>query len=178
LITEEEEPQTKRDWRVAFWVLAVGLLVADQMVKLWARHSFPNEGASLTVIPNVFDLTLMYNRGIAFGMFQGAGVLLAPIAIAIALGAGYYSMKHRKESGWVHTAMALLASGAIGNLIDRIFLGKVTDMFQVRFFEFPIFNLADSCITVAAAILVVRWGLDWIVGEGKSRKPVELPAAE
>ncbi|HEY3783409.1 MAG TPA: signal peptidase II [Fimbriimonadaceae bacterium] len=153
---------TKRlDWRLVFWFLFVVLILADQIIKLWARGHFNGEGQAMTVIPNVFDLTLTYNKGIAFGMFQGFGGLLAPVAVAIAAGAIYYSMKNRKESPWVHTAMALLAAGALGNLYDRVVNGKVTDMFHFRAFEFPVFNLADSCITVAAVILILRWSWEW-----------------
>lgn len=157
------------DWRVVFWILFVSILIADQVIKFWARHAM-NVNQSRTVIRNVFDLTLTYNRGIAFGMFQGGGTLLAPIAIVIGLGGMLYSMKHRSESPWVHVAMALLSAGALGNLFDRMVAGKVTDMFQIRAFEFPIFNLADSCITVAACILILRWGTEWI------REPKGHPA--
>ena len=155
------------DWRIVFWILAITLLIADQLIKAWARHALAND-QSITVIRNVLDLTLTTNKGIAFGMFQGLGLLLAPVAIAIAVGAGMYSMRHREESPWIHVAMALLASGAIGNLYDRVFLRQVTDMFHIRAFEFPIFNLADSCITVAAAILIVRWTIEWITHKGDS----------
>jgi signal peptidase II len=173
-LIEHAEAVPKRqglDWRIVFWVLFVLLIVADQFVKLWSREHFLREGQAMTVIPNVFDLTLTYNKGIAFGMFQGFGGLLAPVAVAIAAGATYYSMKHREESPWVHTAMALLASGALGNLYDRIVNGKVTDMFHFRAFEFPVFNLADSCITVAAVILIIRWSWEWMQ---ESRKKEEV----
>lgn len=165
------------DWRIVFWFLFVFVLVADQIIKYWARHYFPNEQASIAVIPNVFDLTLTYNRGIAFGMFQHYGVLLAPIAIVIGLGSMFYSMRHRSESPWVHVAMALLSGGALGNLFDRVLSGRVTDMFHIRTFDFPIFNLADSCITVAAAILILRWGMEWI-RETREAPKADAPAAE
>jgi len=155
-------PRKGVDWRIVFWLLFGFMLIADQLIKFWARNYFPNEQASKTIIPNVFDLTLTYNRGIAFGMFQHSGVLLAPIAIVIGLGGILYSMKHRSESPWVHVAMALLSGGALGNLLDRVAAGKVTDMFHIRAFEFPVFNLADSCITVAACILILRWGTEWL----------------
>lgn len=150
------------DWRIVFWIIFLVVLVADQLIKYWARHYFPNEQASQAIIPNVLDLTLTYNRGIAFGMFQRSGLLLAPVAIVIGLGGIMYSMKHRSESPWVHLAMALLSGGALGNLFDRMAAGKVTDMFHIRAFEFPIFNLADSCITIAACILILRWGTEWL----------------
>lgn len=139
-----------------FGWLAFGFLALDQASKLFIRSTFA-EHQSETIIPRFLDITLTYNRGIAFGMFQGFGILLAPIAVAIAIGAWLYTKRHPHESKWIHVAMGLLCAGAIGNLIDRVFLGKVTDMIAVRFVDFPVFNIADSCITVAGAILVFKW---------------------
>ena len=107
--------------------------------------------------PGVFEFTLTYNQGIAFGMFQGSGVYLTPIAIGIAIGAGIYSFKHPHEGTWTHVAMGLMASGALGNLYDRLAMGKVTDMFWFRLINFPVFNIADSCITIATLMLMVAW---------------------
>ncbi|HZH98405.1 MAG TPA: signal peptidase II [Fimbriimonadaceae bacterium] len=142
--------------RWLFWIVFIGCLVLDQWVKWYARAHFPERG-SATLIPNVLDFTLTYNKGIAFGLLQGAGVLLAPVAVAIAIGAALYSYRNPDESRLTHLAMALLASGALGNLYDRLVHGKVTDMFWIRMFDFPVFNIADACITVAAAILILKW---------------------
>lgn len=142
----------------------------DQIVKFWIRSNFV-EAQSKTLIPGVIDWTLTYNRGIAFGMFQGAGVLLAPIAVAIALGAIHYSYRNPKEHPSLHFAMAMLAAGAVGNLYDRVVLGKVTDMFALRFIEFPVFNVADVCITVAGAILVVRWTIEAFAPKRATSEP-------
>ena len=137
-------------------------LVVDQVVKAWARGAAENvEGRVIYPLwPGVFELKLLYNRGIAFGMLQGMGVWLAPIAIAITVAAAYHVYKNPRESKVVHFGLALLAAGAIGNVIDRIWLGKVTDMFWFRLIDFPVFNVADSCITIAAGLLVWKWGLD------------------
>lgn len=145
--------------RILFWTLFIGLLVGDQVVKVFMRANFA-EGQSATLIPGVLDLNLQYNMGIAFGKLQGFGVYLAPVAIVIAVGAAMYTHRHPKDSGWSHAAMGMLASGALGNMIDRLFLGRVTDMFETRFMSFPVFNVADACISVAAVILVVKWGLE------------------
>ena len=107
--------------------------------------------------PGIFELTLTYNQGIAFGMFDGHGKFLSPIAIIIAAGATWYSLKHPDESWPSHLAMGLIGAGSIGNLIDRVWLGKVTDMFWFRLINFPVFNVADSCITVAVCILIIIW---------------------
>lgn len=165
-MTETEAYEHRvRATRTLFWLLFLGMILLDQMVKEWVRVSLAVPGKAITVIPNVLDITLTFNKGVAFGMLQGAGLLLAPIAIAIAVGSMYYSAKHPKESLWTHAAMALLGSGALGNLYDRLFHGQVTDMFWVRFVNFPVFNVADSCITVAAAILILKWAKEAVKHE-------------
>ena len=138
-----------------FVALFGGMIVIDQLVKLWARNSFAERQSSEFPWPGVFEFTLTYNKGIAFGMLQGFGIYLAPIAIAIAGGAFWYVTRHKHESVWMHVSLGLIASGAVGNLIDRIWLGKVTDMFSFRLINFPVFNVADSCITVGAILLVL-----------------------
>jgi len=145
--------------RTLFWVLFIAMLALDQAVKFWARDAVDGrEGASIFALwPNVFELTLVYNRGIAFGQLQGYGVLLTPIALLIAGGAIWYSSRHPHASKIYHVVAALFAAGALGNLIDRLFLGKVTDMFDFRLIKFPVFNIADACITISGAIMVLLW---------------------
>jgi signal peptidase II len=142
--------------RLFLWV-AAGALLLDQAVKVWVRTTAQGvEGRSLFVVwNNVFEIKLVFNEGIAFGMFQGAGVWLTPIAAVIAAGAAWYSLRHKHEPRATHVTMALLCAGAVGNLIDRVALGRVTDMFWVRAIDFPVFNVADVCITVAGVMLGV-----------------------
>lgn len=145
--------------RLFAWVFVI-CLVLDQAIKFWARWRFePYEQPGMPW-PGVFEFTLTYNKGIAFGMFQGFGIIFAPIAILITVLCARYCFMHPDESRATHFGLGLLSSGAIGNLIDRVFLGKVTDMFALRIFEFPVFNFADSCITVAAFILGIRFLFD------------------
>lgn len=146
--------------RIFFTVFTLSVIV-DQVVKEIVRQTL-NPHQSVGPWPGVFEITLQTNEGIAFGMFQGVAIFLTPIAIAIAIGSYLYSKNHPKESAWVHTAMALLAGGALGNLIDRVFLGRVTDMFAFRLIHFPVFNIADSCITIAAAILILKWSRELV----------------
>ncbi|MCW5936684.1 MAG: signal peptidase II [Fimbriimonadaceae bacterium] len=142
---------------LVFLTSAIALLIIDQMVKFWARESVNwVEGTSILALwPGVFELKLVFNEGVAFGLFQGAGIYLAPIALLITGAAAYYSFRHATEPMIVHLTAALLASGAVGNLIDRIFMGKVTDLFWIRAINFPVFNVADVCITLAGALLLV-----------------------
>jgi signal peptidase II len=135
------------------------MLLLDQGSKAWVRGEF-SQHQRLTLIPKVFEITLTYNEGIAFGYFRGAGVLFAPIAILIAVGSGWYSLRHRQEKTFSQFALGMLAAGAIGNLIDRVWLGKVTDMFYIVAINFPVFNWADTCITISAILLAFRWIFD------------------
>ena len=150
--------------RVLFWTVFLLMLAVDQGVKAWVRGAFYEHEAPGYPWPGVFEITLTYNKGIAFGMLQGFGVVLAPIAIAMAAVAAIYTYRHPKESLWIHASMALLSAGALGNLYDRLILGKVTDMFWFRAIDFPVFNVADACITVAAVILIFRWLYEAIRG--------------
>lgn len=140
-----------------FSFLVPSLIALDQLVKWWSRVAADGtEGRTfLPLWPGVFELKLVYNKGIAFGMLQGMGVLLAPIALAIAVAATWYVLAHPRESKATAVCMSLLAAGALGNLIDRLVLGKVTDMFWIRAIDFPVFNVADMCITFAGVMLVV-----------------------
>lgn len=131
------------------------MLVLDQAVKAWARGAEGQFGGRPW--PGVFELTLTYNEGIAFGKLQGYGEFLTPVALIIAGFAVRYSWKHPHDGLWNHLTAALLASGAIGNMIDRLWLGKVTDMFWIRAINFPVFNIADVCISIAAGMLIITW---------------------
>ncbi|MEZ0324402.1 MAG: signal peptidase II [Fimbriimonas sp.] len=148
-----------RSW--IFFAVLFGTYALDMLVKAWARGAMP-EGGSLHGLPwpGIFEFKLTYNEGVAFGLFQGSGRFLAPVAIAIAIGAGWYAVKHPKEGTITQVAMGLLASGALGNLYDRMFLGRVTDMFWIRLIDFPVFNIADTCITFATILLIVIWWRD------------------
>ncbi len=135
----------------------VALVALDQGVKAWSRAKADGvEGYVFNALwPGIFELKLAYNRGIAFGMFQGGGVFFAPVALIIAGAAAWYAMKTPTNQKLAHFTLGMLAAGAIGNLIDRIWLGKVTDMFWFRLINFPVFNVADACITVSAVLLAI-----------------------
>ncbi len=143
---------------ILFASFFVVTLILDQVVKAWIRGAIPEHGSlSGRPWPAVFELTLTYNKGIAFGMMTGLGRLLSPIAIIIGGSAIVYSFRHPEESWPSHVCMGLIASGALGNLIDRIWHGQVTDMFWFKAINFPVFNVADACITVAVIMLMIIW---------------------
>lgn len=161
--------------RTLFFSIASVCLLVDQLFKYWARSATGGveQKSFMVVWPEVFELKLVYNDGIAFGMLQGMGVWLTPIAIVIAGGAAWYSLKHQDEPKVTHITMALLASGAVGNLIDRLMFGKVTDMFWVRAINFPVFNFADACITVAGFLLAFSVIAEFVHPPKKEEPEVE-----
>jgi len=160
-VSEEVEVRPTKDYRPLFWWLLVVMLVLDQWLKFWTRTHIPVGSYYHGLpIPGVLELTLTYNQGVAFGKLQGYGLLMAPVALIIGGAAAYYSQTHPRDSRWNHGTAGLLAAGALGNLYDRVLQGKVTDMFEIRLFNFPVFNIADICISAAATMLILSWMRD------------------
>lgn len=94
-----------------------------------------------------------HNRGAAFGLFQGFGEWFALLAIIIALAIIYYYPRVPAEDWALRGAMSLQLGGAVGNLIDRLTIGHVTDFISVG--NFPVFNIADSSITIGVIVLIL-----------------------
>lgn len=144
------------------WILTtLAVPVVDQLAKLVAERWLPLH-ESRPVVPGVLQLTLVHNYGAAFGLFSEADLpfqsqLLAIVGI-IALGAIIvYAWKASSERYLPQIAVAFVIGGALGNLIDRIFRGFVIDFIDVywRIHHWPMFNVADSAISVGVALLIL-----------------------
>ncbi len=146
-----------RRFFVTFAVVA-NLCLADAVSKELAAGLLKGS-AAVSVIPGFFDLAYVENRGCAWGMFQGAVWPLAAFGLAAL---AFLIWKRRAVFGDAWVAPCLLYSGIIGNVIDRIFRGYVVDMFDFHWgaSHFPCFNLADTCICIAAGLLVLESFLD------------------
>ena len=134
--------------------IVIGL---DQLTKSWITSGF-QLGDSIT-ITSFFNLVLAYNTGAAFSFLAGAGGWQRVFFIAIAAVASIvivYLMRKPQNHTLMNAALALILGGAIGNVIDRVRLGHVVDFIQVHGagYYFPAFNVADSAITVGAALLI------------------------
>jgi signal peptidase II len=168
----------QRDRRWIFAVLGIAMLVADLWIKRWCESHMHVGQFIAWPWPGILELRLTFNQGIAFGLAAGKGWLFTPIALGITIGAGWYSWRHPRHSAWFHTSMALLAAGALGNLYDRVMLGYVRDMFATRFIQFPVFNWADACITVATVILILVWSKEAVEARGPKPAPERRPETE
>ena len=110
---------------------------------------------SVPVLPGFFHLTLVHNTGVAFGLFQGYGLWVTLATLAV-LAAVVRSSVRKGQGTLTLVCLGLIVGGALGNLADRLRLGAVVDFLDVRFFDvrfWPVFNIADSCVTVGAILL-------------------------
>ena len=138
-----------------FISLIVGavLVIIDQIIKYFVSAYLQPVG-SVSVIDNIFSLTYVENKGVAFGMFSDMRwifVALTSILLVIII---FYMFKKRPKGKFFYVCAALIIGGGIGNLIDRIFNGYVIDYLSLSFFP-PVCNFADYCITAGTIMLVI-----------------------
>lgn len=136
------------------YLLIVGLILLDQVAKYAVRLNM-EVGDSIKLIPDVFKLTYVQNTGAAFNLFEGMSVFLTVLPLA-ALAVGiWYMEKHLNEHWTLLLSLILIISGGVGNLVDRFWMGFVTDMFNFCLIDFPVFNVADIGICVGCFFLVI-----------------------
>ncbi len=147
---------------ILFFGIVIGVIGLDLFTKELAVRYLSNI-ERVIIIPNYFDLTLVWNRGAAFGILGQAPefirklILIGASSIAAILTIAYAYFKNTRLSTFELVALALIAGGAIGNLYDRIFIGKVRDFIDVHIYSYhwPAFNIADSAITIGIVLFVV-----------------------
>ena len=141
--------KVKQGMILLIWI--VGLVFADQYVKGWTIEHLKGQ-ANIVLWPGVFELSYVENRGAAFGMLQGQRTLFAVITIVVILGLIYVYFRLLPERKFRLTRYCCIGviAGAIGNLIDRICLSYVVDLFYFKLIDFPVFNVADCYVVVAA----------------------------
>lgn len=137
---------------MVFWITMIAAVAADYLSKNWVRANLAL-GESRRILGDVLRFTHWSNSGAAFGILQGATPYLALVSVGCISLAVLIAPKMKDYGTLVMVALGLVSGGALGNLIDRVKYGSVTDFISVSFFS-PIFNIADSAI-VAGAILIV-----------------------
>lgn len=145
-----------KDYALLFGVAGISVAF-DQWTKWWVRENIAFGGEWLpdwlTWLSPYARLVHWYNSGAAFGMFQNGNLVFTILAF-IVIGAIIYYFPHAEPDDWtLKLAMGLQLGGAMGNLIDRLLMGKVTDFISVG--AFPVFNIADASISVGVAILLL-----------------------
>ncbi len=148
--------------KVKFFVINIILITIDQIFKYYIlinKENLPNN-----IINGVLNFTYCENRGIAFGIGQGGAKIFALMTLLMIIVALIYiAFKFNKLKGLTVFGIALVISGGIGNLIDRLFRGYVIDYIDFsEIVDFPIFNFADICIVVGVIII----GISYLKNEG------------
>ncbi len=168
-----------RRWKL-FIIISLFTLVADQASKFWARDALPTQqvrgvgaceipedvvahkcfGKPVTVIEGFWEWRLSFNPGSAFGLFNsqsGARVFLSIVGVLAVFGMFWMLKKAREDQRALTWALGLVAGGAVGNLIDRVYYGVVTDFVLWRYHEkeWPVFNVADMALVAGVGLMFV-----------------------
>ncbi len=137
----------------------VAVLVADQASKWWVINVLDLPNLRDVPVLSWLSLTMTWNRGVTFGLFNDGGaagsLLLSALAVAVVIGLGIWL--RRAQSGLVAVAVGAIAGGALGNVVDRLRAGRVTDFIHAHAFGYSwyVFNLADAAIVCGVAALVL-----------------------
>lgn len=134
-----------------FWIIALLVLALDRISKELAA-GLPGDG--IVLIPGVLGLRYAQNTGAAFSLLAGQPRLLGILSLAV-IAAGFLWLRKKPLAAFPLAALALMAGGAAGNMIDRLVRGYVPDMIEALFVNFPVFNVADSCLTVGCGMLMI-----------------------
>ena len=138
-------------------LVAAAVVIADRLVKWWAIDALADTPYGVEILP-FFNLVLVENRGISFGLFGGGTLppsLLAAVALAVTLALVIWL--RRVETRLLAAAIGLVIGGALGNVIDRFRYGAVVDFLDFHWddFHWPAFNLADAAISVGVVVLLM-----------------------
>ena len=149
--------------RLTYLVVSVVVVLLDQVTKGMVAERIPLH-SSVPVIQGLFDLTHVRNSGAAFGLFASIEsplrtVLLNTVAFAVFFAVLVYAWRTSADSTRLQVGLALILGGAVGNLVDRVRAGSVTDFldFYLGSHRWPAFNVADSAITIG--VLLLAWDI-------------------
>ncbi|MFM8266280.1 MAG: signal peptidase II [Acidimicrobiia bacterium] len=137
------------------WLVIAAIVIADQLTKHWALNRLSG-GRTIDLVGSL-RFNLAFNKGMAFSQATGAGPVIGALGLVIVI--VVVSWMRRSARGAAAVAARLIVGGAIGNLVDRLFRGDawlrgaVVDFVDLQWF--PVFNLADSAITIGAATMVI-----------------------
>jgi len=137
------------------YILVPLLILADQLTKIWSFNKF-TPGVPEQYVGLGFYFTAVKNTGAAFGILQNNTLALGILSLLVSAFLILFMIRNRNKLNRVsHFALVLILSGAIGNMIDRLYLGYVRDFihFNIPQLNFAVFNIADSCVVVGAILL-------------------------
>ncbi|HLT54778.1 MAG TPA: signal peptidase II [Bacillota bacterium] len=144
-----------------YYIIATIIVLLDQWTK-WLIIRRMEIGESIPVIDGFFHITSHRNQGAAWGILQGQMLFFYIVTTVVIVAIVYYLQKYGKNDKWVGISLGIILGGAIGNFIDRLFRQEVVDFldFYIFNYNFPIFNVADSALTVGVILFIIATILD------------------
>ena len=137
-------------------LVAAVILALDQWVKYWVTVNLPL-GESIPLLPGFMQLRTVHNYGAAWSSFSGMRWLLVAVTSVIVLAVTYVLIRRIVRHPLGVAACFLILSGGLGNIIDRVRLGYVVDMFDFQFMNYPVFNVADIAVVCGAVLAAVYY---------------------
>ena len=137
---------------IVIFSTALFILVLDQFTKYIIKQNF-QLNQSIPIIKNILHLTYVTNTGSAFGLFKGFNFIFVIFSFIVIITIVYYIKKIKNNERILQFSIGLLLGGTIGNLIDRLFYSYVVDFIDFRIW--PVFNVADSAVTISIALLII-----------------------
>lgn len=137
-----------------YYLIIICLVIIDQASKWWTVQNIDLHQV-IEVIPNVLSLTYIQNTGAAWSILEGKMMFFYIVTIIVVAVLLYELHKHWQDSRLFAVGISFIIGGALGNFIDRLFLKYVVDMIKLEFIDFPIFNLADTWLTVGVILVLV-----------------------
>lgn len=157
----------KNKW---WYFLALGLIIVDMLSKYFT------DGLDISDTNVFVNIVSVHNIGASWGILAGQRILFIILAVLFVGGMLCYdflSKQNNRENGWFFIGYNFILAGIVGNLIDRIFLGYVRDFISLAFMQFPVFNVADMCLTIGTVCIVV-WLLFFYGKKSKNTKENNL----
>ena len=164
--------KSARDYALYSAIIVVGIIL-DQITK-WLSVKFLSVVDTVPIIKNVIHLTYVENRGAAFGMFKDQRWIFMTTSTVMIVGLIAFLYLGFAENKLYEISIAMIISGGIGNMIDRLSLKYVVDFIEVKLIYFPyIFNVADCCVVIGCSLIALQLIIE-IINEKKEKKKAEI----
>ena len=164
--------------KLGYLLIATAVMLFDQITKYWVALKL-SDGDEIDIIQGFFKFSYTENPGIAFGMLNNGNLkwLLIAISIAAIFVVVYYMRRTPSSNTLLLWSLSLLAAGICGNLIDRVRLGRVIDFILLYYkdYQWPVFNIADTAITIGAALMAIEL---FLAPQAERPPAVEAPNVE
>ena len=141
-------------------IIGILVLILDIITKHWALAALA-AGEGIPLLPGVFHLTYVENTGIAFGMMENKRIVFITLSVIILAALFIYLLKAPRRDAWLKLGAALVVSGSVGNLIERVSKGYVVDFLDFRLINFPVFNVADIGVTCGFILFFISLIVGW-----------------